>query len=158
MALAISIGVHFTLTKAGMLNFPDVYAIPPHDLFSAKTITANVFGIFPFLGRVGLTGDAGYTFVRFAWAIMIEVIFYLAAFGCFVASTLLPNLRTIIFGSAVAGALAMHVVHDYWRPIFEALTFAPYFTLGVCLYGILAGLRIATVGAAISFALTNSNS
>jgi peptidoglycan/LPS O-acetylase OafA/YrhL len=152
LALAISIAVHFFLTRAGLLTFPDAYATPPHDLFSVRTITANVFGIFPFLSRTGLTGDVGYGFVRFAWAVMVEVIFYLAAFGCFCAATLLPGLRTIVYGGAVAGALALHVVNDYWRPVFDALTFAPYFALGVCLYGMLSGSPLAIAGASLSFA------
>jgi peptidoglycan/LPS O-acetylase OafA/YrhL len=70
LALAVSVAVHFGLTKAGLLTFPDDYATPPRDLFSLRTITANMFGIFPFLARTGLTGDAGYVFVRFALCIM----------------------------------------------------------------------------------------
>jgi peptidoglycan/LPS O-acetylase OafA/YrhL len=152
LALAISVAVHFTLTKAGLLTFPDEYATLPHDLFSVRTITTNVFAIFPFLARTGLTGDAGYVFVRFAWAVTVEVIFYLTAFGCFCAATLLPNLRTVIYGGAVAGALALHVVNDYWHPIFDALMFAPYFALGVCLYAMVSGSRIAIAGTTLSFA------
>jgi peptidoglycan/LPS O-acetylase OafA/YrhL len=82
----------------------------------------------------------------------VEILFYLTAFGCFCAAAILPRLRTVIYGSAVAGALALHVVNDYWRPIFDALTFAPYFALGVCLYGIVSGSRIAITGAALAFA------
>lgn len=152
MALTISIAVHFVLSKAELLTFPDAYATPPHELFGARTIMANVFGIFPFLARTGITGDAGYVFVRFAWAVMVEVIFYLTAFGCFCAATLLPHFRTVVYGSVVASMLALHLVNDYWRPIFDALTFAPYFALGACLYGMMRGSRMAIGGAALSFA------
>lgn len=120
-------------------------------LFTA--ITANVFGIFPFLARTGLTGDAGYFFVRFAWAVMVEILFNLTAFGCFCAAALLPNLRTSIYGGAVAGALALHVANDYWCPIFDALTFAPYFGLGVWLCGMLSGSRCWRMPIAICIAL-----
>jgi peptidoglycan/LPS O-acetylase OafA/YrhL len=152
LALAVSIAAHFALTKAGLLTFPDEYATSPRDLFSVRTIIANVFGIFPFLARTGLTGNAGYVFVRFAWAVMVEILFYLTAFGCFCAAALLPNLRTSIYGGVVAGALALHVANDYWYPIFDVLTFAPYFALGVCLYGMVSGSRIAIVGTVLSLA------
>lgn len=144
LALAISIGLHCVLHITGALRFPD-YVTPPIGIFEFKNIISNIFTIFPFQGRTGLVSTEGfYGFVRFYWAILAEVEFYLAAFITFCAMALLPRFRELIAGCAVGSILVLHLLNEYIVPVRAELSLAPYFLLGVCLYGWNAGSRMAS--------------
>jgi peptidoglycan/LPS O-acetylase OafA/YrhL len=84
---------------------------------------------------------------------MVEILFYLTAFAVFAFVALAPSLRRLAINVAVVAFIGLHIVNENLRPIFPALQFAPYFALGVCLFGIVQGSRAAKWGSIVCYAL-----
>lgn len=145
LAVAISIGVHYALFRAGVLKIPDEFSAA--GMFERPNIVSNAFAIFPLRDRLGLNEAANfYPFVRFSWAIMVEVLFYFAAFAVSVLAMLMPRWRRSILLAASCALFALHLVHEYRFPISPALSFVPYFLLGACFYAASEKSRYAAVG------------
>lgn len=154
VAVAISGAIHFVLQASGILRLP--FESTNVELFSAQNLLINSTAIIPFINFNNVFPDAEwYLFVRFAWAIFIEFVFYLYVFAAiigwkFVASRFLP--LAIYAGLALVGALALHVVHELVRPLHYALAFAPYFGFGAAIYGAVARRsKVALVLAVVCF-------
>ena len=137
-ALIFSIIVHWSVAQYVELRFFDDIA-HPEKIFSFLNVTGNslyllvIFG----LGKLGLAPD--YLFVRYAWAVAVELIFYYI----FVVVVFLSGL------SFVAGYIARKV---YWVVVSAGLcllfymgvlslinillygVWVPYFLLGISMY------------------------
>ena len=125
VALALSIAVHVLL--APDIRFYD--AAPAEDMFSAKNLTGNALILVVLYGldKVGITID--YPFVRYAWAVAVELWFYLA----FAFLVLLPLGRRT--WPLVVAALIAVFVHAMASEAFGGLRgWIPYFMLGVAIY------------------------
>ncbi len=135
-ALLASIVVHLWLASDGSIRFFD-YEFMPEGIFSARNYFENslYIAVLYGLGYLGLAPD--YTFVRYVWAVRVELHFYLAyAFVCWsmtskrlsfafrrYALPLACALTTILFVLAITTKAA----------ILNYFSFAPYFMLGVSL-------------------------
>jgi peptidoglycan/LPS O-acetylase OafA/YrhL len=135
-ALLASIVVHLWLASNGPVRFFD-YEFMPEGIFSARNYLENSLYVVVLygLGYLGLALD--YTFVRYVWAVRVELHFYLAyAFVCWsmtskrlslavrrYALPLVCALTSILFILAIATKASM----------LNYFSFAPYFMLGVSL-------------------------
>jgi peptidoglycan/LPS O-acetylase OafA/YrhL len=136
-ALLLSLIAHFAIFSSGLLKLPD-YSVAPAEMFDPVNLAANVFAIFPRPGFLNIVPENGfYGFVRFYWAIYIEFAFYLAAFSLVFVIALAEGLRKRARSLAivgVAGALALHAIHEYVRPVHWEFAYAPYFVAGACIF------------------------
>ncbi|MCG2633047.1 acyltransferase [Bradyrhizobium sp. WYCCWR 13023] len=135
-AAVVSIAVHWTVTRYGTLKLPD-YETPPEVMFSARNFLVQITAIIPvfnfnqFLPRI-----EWYYFVRFAWAIFVEFVFY---FSIAICISLWPiakrfvSLRTYLAICAM-GAIAVHGVNEFVHHLHTSFAFIPYFVLGASLY------------------------
>lgn len=165
-ALLASIVIHAILAR----HYPVMTSateLLPAGAFDTANLLENVFAIFPRPNR--LTFDLTqpfYGFVRFYWAIYVELVFYVVAF-LVAAVAALPLVRrarsarlVVIMGSVVA--IAIHIGEQYgslsaWGIYFPgdwSFAFAPYFLIGVCLYfWRVRKDRAALVGLIVSYGL-----
>ena len=156
-ALVLSLTLHAVIVSQGMLRLPDYQTLPP-GMFDPVNITANAFAIFPRPRFLAIDPAQGfYGFVRYYWAVYIEFVFYISAFAVTLAICMLarraPAYARILVVAGAAGALALHGIHEYIRQVHWELPFAPYFVLGVCLYGWVERRdRLAIVGGAVAYA------
>ncbi|MEQ9607596.1 MAG: acyltransferase [Kiloniellaceae bacterium] len=163
-ALAVSVCVHAALAQKGPVWTSATETMPP-GVLGVDSLLENALAIFPRPSELTVALDHPfYGFVRFYWAIYIELLFYGAAF-LVAALTVVPMVRRArLAGSVVAAAMAiaaiLHVSGEYAGheivvfPGREGLSFAPYFLTGVSLYFCLTQrFRMALVGFAASYVL-----
>jgi peptidoglycan/LPS O-acetylase OafA/YrhL len=155
-AAIVSILVHAILLWMGILKLPD-YTSPPGVMFDPRNLAVQITGIFPvfnvnhFLPRM-----EWYYFVRFAWAIFVEFVFY---FSVAIGLVLWPAARKIFsiriyLASIAAAVLGVHILSEYVRPLHTSLAFFPYFILGAAIYcARVRGDAIAGSIAAVSYVL-----
>ncbi|MBN9049222.1 MAG: acyltransferase [Rhizobiales bacterium] len=152
LALILSLMVHALLQWGGILS---IHGENPRDIFSAQNIAANTFAVIPLQGLLGVFDPAKfYGFVRYYWAVLIEVDFYIVAFAIMLPGLVFKRKRADIAAACVAALLLCHVVNDYVRPIRHELSYIPYFALGVSLYAWRSGYRLALIGVIASAAAT----
>lgn len=138
VALIVSAGIHGVLLYLDLLRLPFDESVPT-DLFSMPNLLVNTTAIIPVVNFNNVfPGTEWYLFVRFAWAIFIEFIFYLFVFAAivgwkFVAARFLPLV--LYAAMALVFALCLHFVHEVVRPLHYALAFVPYFGFGAAVYG-----------------------
>ena len=162
--LAVSVCVHAALAQSGPVWTSETETMPPGAL-DVGSILENALAIFPRPSELTVALDHPfYGFVRFYWAIYIELLFYGVAF-LVAALTVIPMVkRARLAGSVIAAAMVvaagLHVSAEYagqevvMFPGRDGFAFAPYFLTGVSLYFCLTQRsRIALVGLAVSYAL-----
>ena len=138
VALSLSIGLHWVAIANGTLHLERTSdAIPPMTVFAPLNIVANYLSIIPPFELL-----ASYNFISIAWAVRIEMAFYVV-----VALCLFVTSKTKV--SFVTAALLMVLV---LAPLFAMavlgkgpLTFGflPYFVFGGALYYAVKGKRSA---------------
>ncbi len=141
-AIGLSVLVHAALISHGARALPAAYFHA--DMLSIETILVNLTELIPILNVNNVIGlKAYYHFVSYAWAVFIEVMFYLSVF----AICLLTGRRFIDrYASAGVllycmggGILLAHLCHEYVHTLYRPLSFVPYFLLGVLLYRLRKG-------------------
>lgn len=158
-ALAVSVVVHLWLHDNGRLAFFDYDALP-EGMFSEKNYLSNLLLIVVLygLGHVGLEPD--YPFVRYVWAVRVEVHFYLVYAFLFWLSNFRGgaaawSARVMPAAFAVFSALSLVAIFTGARQL-NYFSFSPYFMLGVAMYMAIekgsAGARLAAV-ASLALAL-----
>jgi peptidoglycan/LPS O-acetylase OafA/YrhL len=156
-ALVLSLALHTLIFSSGILKLPD-YQTLPQGMFDPVNIAANVFAIFPRPRLFAIDPVQGfYGFVRYYWAVYIEFVFYIGAFAVTLAICIFARrsraVARIFVVAGVAGALILHGIHEYGRQVHWELPFAPYFVVGVCLYGWVAQRdRLAIAGGVAAYA------
>ncbi|TFV34870.1 acyltransferase [Bradyrhizobium frederickii] len=154
IAVATSIVVHAALHKSGTLSLPD-YASPPSIMFDPRNLAIQITGIFPIFNvNKVLPQEEWYYFVRFAWAIFVEFVFYLSAFVFLLALPLAEKIATrkaYLIVITIA-SLSVHVFSEYVRLLHTSFAFIPYFVLGSALYCV-GKSRAAVAVAFVSYAL-----
>lgn len=163
-ALAVSVCVHAALAQNGPVWTSATETMPPGAL-DADSLLENALAIFARPSELTVALDRPfYGFVRFYWAVYIELLFYGAAF-LVTALTAIPMVRRArlagrVIAAAMVVAAGLHVSAEYaGREIVAfpgrwGFTFAPYFLTGVSLYFCLTQRsRMALVGFAVSYAL-----
>lgn len=136
VALLIAVLVHLLLARYHELKFFDAIAAPER-IFERSNLIGNALSLaVPFgLGRLGIGVE--YPFVRYSWAVAIELLFYYVMAGLVLLSLQRPlrALRPVVYWAAAAAVgfaaflLAMSTKLGYYQ-----LSWIPYFMLGVALY------------------------
>ncbi len=163
-ALFVSVCIHAALAQDGPVRTSATETMPSGAL-DASSLVENALKIFARPSELTMALDHPfYGFVRFYWAVYIELLFYGATF-LVAALTVVPLVKRMrLGGSVVAAAMvfatALHVSGEYaGREIVAfpgrwGFTFAPYFLIGVSLYFCLTlRSRAAFAGFAVSYAL-----
>jgi peptidoglycan/LPS O-acetylase OafA/YrhL len=156
-ATLVSIFVHAWLSRLGVLKLPD-YEILPADMFAPDNLIVQITAIIPIFNFNRVLDDArgAYYFVRFAWAVFVEFVFYFAyaaAMLCWNWACRAVSLRTFALAWG-GGFLALHMLNEYVRPVYWALHYAPYFVLGCSLYFVhISGVRGARFLALVAYTL-----
>jgi peptidoglycan/LPS O-acetylase OafA/YrhL len=131
-AVALLIVLHWLFLTGGSFRFERGVAPPPWSIFSLHNVLLNFANIAPFLDRY-----VDYTFLPIAWAVRVEMAFYLVVFFCLFALSVMPASRRPSFGAMAVGALVllspafMLAVGGRLPPVFG---FLPYFGFGGGLY------------------------
>lgn len=136
-ALLFSLLAHLWLDSLGKMEFFD-YDVAPAGIFSGQNLLSNFLLIFVLygLGHAGLQPD--YPFVRYVWAVRVEIHFYLVyAFLCWIL-----NVRRFFgmfcrYVMPIAFALfSILFLLSLWTnaSYLNYFSFAPYFMLGVSVY------------------------
>jgi len=113
-ALILSVVIHAWLSSHGNVAFYD-YDSAPEGMFSNSNLLSNalLIGVLYGLGHVGLQPD--YPFVRYVWAVRVEVHFYLVYAFLFWLSAVRPGggewrgkvMPTSFFALSVLSIVAM---------------------------------------------------
>jgi len=144
VALVLSVGIHALVASIHELKFYDDIAAP-EKIFAATNITANALSLIVLLGleRLGLSVE--YPFVRYSWAVAVELQFYIA----FAFLYFLVKGR----GSLTIVVLALIAVFAFAMPNFGSRGWIPYFMCGVALFHLQR--KAGTLLAAVSIVLLN---
>lgn len=150
VALALSIGIHAYLSSTQTLTFlPGDYKEYPVGMFSFQNIGANLLMIFSWeqLPIIGAFFKQTYYFVRYVWAVSVEVHFYIVVVFLYSFWWGLQQLNGK-YGSAnvgkyigrltfIIGVLTCLFLALRWKEgvgILWSFSFSAYFVLGVSLY------------------------
>lgn len=131
-ALILSIFVHqFTF----LVNLPLLGYDQPYSMLSIKTLPLNVFSVFDY--RIPGGFESYYLFVRYVWAIVIEVQFYFAIGLFFILTKKIKvsgkYLFFLVYFSIIVGIYILSIFIKF--PVFlKVIEFSPFFLFGVCIY------------------------
>jgi peptidoglycan/LPS O-acetylase OafA/YrhL len=156
-ALGASIVFHILIAKNGGLLFFDYDQAPP-GMFGSTNLLSNLLSIIVLygLGHVGMQPD--YLFVRYLWAVRVEIHFYLVfALIYFLvwryqkkAMSFRPGAgapSSIAVGGVIFFILLFGIADVTKHSFLNYFQFVPYFLLGVCLYhGLTSASRWAFAG------------
>ena len=129
--------VHAVLINHGARVLPAAYF--REDMLSVETVLVNLTELIPILNVNNLIGLKDYYhFISYAWAVFIEVMFYLSVFAiCLVSGRRFTGMDasgSFLFYCTGGFILLAHVCHEYVQKLYRPLSFVPYFLLGVLLY------------------------
>lgn len=136
-ALIVSVAIHAWLNSQGSIAFYD-YDSVPDGIFSDKNLLSNVLliGVLYGLGHVGLQPD--YPFVRYVWAVRVEVHFYLVYAFLFWLGAARPDSgawrRMVMPTAFIALSVLTVIAMVTGAKQLNYFSFAPYFMFGVSLY------------------------
>ncbi len=141
-AIGVSVIVHAALINHGARALPAAYFRA--DMLSVETVLVNLTELIPILNVNNLIGlKEYYHFVSYAWAVFIEVMFYLSVFAiCLVSGRrFIGRYASVgfLFYCMGGGILLAHLCHEYVHKLYRPLSFVPYFLLGVLLYRLRKG-------------------
>jgi peptidoglycan/LPS O-acetylase OafA/YrhL len=131
--MAMAMAIYYGFYRYGTLRISRGDVLLPHVAFSLHNIVLNLMN-----AATSEDSSVQYRFLDVAWALRIEMLFYLAVFGSLCVIRLAPPLaRRIGFGGAALGFAAIIA------PLFclsvlghapRTFHFLPYFTFGSALY------------------------
>ena len=125
VALLLSVGIHAFVASIHELKFYDAI-VAPEKIFDAANITANAFSLIVLVGLEKLGLSVQYPFVRYSWAIAVELQFYIAFAFLFFLIKGRASLTVVVLTLITVFVLAM--------PNFGSRGWIPYFMLGVAIY------------------------
>jgi len=146
-ALVVSVGIHYWLQSTGKIAFID-YDTTPSGMFSDNNLVSNVLFVAWLYPLGGLSFKPAYLFVRYLWAVRVELHFYLVAAAVY-AWRKGALLRLAFFLVTSWLALSFASGHGRWYYVM----FAPHFLLGMSLRYVTNGYVIARFAAVISLIL-----
>lgn len=142
-ALCASIVIHVLIAKNGGLMFFD-YDQVPAGMFDSINLLSNLLSIVVLYGLAHVGMQPDYLFVRYLWAVRVEMHFYLVfAFTCFLVwrsgKGASPSHREakppfLVFGAIILFVVLFLLADVTHRSFLNYFQFFPYFLLGVCLY------------------------
>jgi peptidoglycan/LPS O-acetylase OafA/YrhL len=133
IAVVLSIAIHYAFSKAGTLRLSQSSIPFSVAAFGAKNILLNLLSCFP-----GMDRGVDYGFLEIAWAIRVEMAFYLVIGLCLALVKVATHfgfrigLGTTIVSAGLA--LAPLVPFAVFGRLLPMLQFLPYFAFGCALY------------------------
>ncbi len=149
LAVALSMLAHEFFRITGGQHLWRLQPTFPVDAFDIQNVLLNFVSIIP-----GANHGMSYDFLDISWAVRVEMLFYLAMFGCIVIGRWLPGEHGFV---GIACALTILLAPAFWSGTHEhgsqQLTFLPYFVFGGGLYFASLGSRTGwlTLGLSIPF-------
>lgn len=162
VALALSIAVHALAASQGLLQQAVAFErseAPPDSAFGPVNLLLNLVSWLPSvvgsLLKSALGAGERYIFVRYVWAVRVEVVFYLLLALAIFAASRRPELKR--YGlAAIWLATALSALNQLAQ-FSSDYAFSPYFIMGVCLYWQTTDPRFRAPGlAAIPLALVHA--
>lgn len=139
-ALLLSVMAHGALLAAGLLHEGvafEGYRSEPEGVLGLGNLVFNALSALPFLSidraKAVIGGDI-YLFVRYVWAVKVEVAFYLAVLLFIARRRVLEPLIARHLEWALLGFAVLYGLNGLSAPFVYELQFAPYFLLGIGLY------------------------
>jgi peptidoglycan/LPS O-acetylase OafA/YrhL len=132
VATVLSILLHKVFVAAGTLHVERYAPLPPDSIFSPVNVLLNLVAIIPCADL-----SIKYRFIHIAWAVKVEMLFYLVLAACLIPGWALPRSRRTRFGVMATCAAILMIplfalaVGQKLPPMFA---FAPYFGYGAGLY------------------------
>lgn len=142
IAMLASVALHYVLLRAGTLSI-ERGEVPPSALvgaFAPGAVLTNVLGFLP----IPLRRWAPYDFLNVAWAVRIEVAFYLAVGASLVAARWVAAPRRVLLASMAAGACLLALGASLGL-LPGKVGLVAYFAFGWSLYGAIQGSKWATL-------------
>lgn len=134
-ALVLSIAVHLACAMAGLL-FEGVrfegYKGPPEHIFGPGNLAYNFVSFVPVFDLRWLSPDS-YVFVRYIWAVKVEIVFYFTLFCIIAFSGMVDDLLRRHSRVLAATFAALVLANEFVWQAFE-FRYAGYFALGVAFY------------------------
>ncbi len=128
-ALAISVLFHaLAASQRQLLFFDDVSRYD--ELFSAENIIGNTLSLILIYGMGSLGLNVDYLFVRYAWAIAVEMQFYVI----FTLVTYLVSRLKIRWHLVTAGMLGLFISGMIFGATSYGIGWIPYFILGIAMF------------------------
>ena len=136
VAVVIAIFLNLVLRTAGIYHQPNNTGLIPSDAFSAENLIFNVISIIPLTDRF-----ISYNFLEIAWAVRVEVAFYLVIFLALSAFNRISEFNSFLRRMTFEGYLSIFFLCSI--PLFVMTLFGrgvmmfqyvPYFAFGVTLY------------------------
>jgi len=149
-AVLISALFHFIIVKTALL--PVVGSKPPDDIFGVGNIAGNILVMWIWYGLKALGLAPTYYFFLYAWTLVVECKFYLAAAIIYWVATR-PNqfLQRYAVPGGITVMMLLHLGGHLKPALWRDFAYVPYFVLGMCIYyAVQRGSRLAAVGIAIS--------
>lgn len=156
VALVASVVLHFIVSRVGQVWVEG--HLMPQTAFAPTNVIGNFLVIVVWWGLGKLHLDPDYTFVRYLWALVVELKFYVVAAFLFYLVTrqsefLRRNALAIAF-AVLTGLYVIAAVKLSDRFTHGEFHYYPYFALGVCIYYVTQRAnRWAIAGAVISAVL-----
>jgi peptidoglycan/LPS O-acetylase OafA/YrhL len=139
-ALVLSVAVHgIALQTGGLLQGIafEGYSSVPKEMFTASNLLQNLAAIVPFAPLDMMRSWMGdrYLFVRYIWAVQVEMEFYAILFVLLLAQPMIGS-RLGRGGriACVAAAIALVMANQLLFRFSGSLQYAPYFALGALVY------------------------
>lgn len=150
LAVALSILAHELFRLAGGVRLWRSQPTIPDDAFLWSNIISNFAGVVPTADRF-----IDYNFLVIAWAVRIEMAFYLVIFACLWLTRLLPaQFRGPRGLPLLAGAAAVLLAPLFYLALqgrgLSMLGFLPFFTFGAGLYFASTGRRTGWLAVGLS--------
>jgi peptidoglycan/LPS O-acetylase OafA/YrhL len=159
-ALVLSIAVHAHLDRQGTLaeglKFEGYGSVPP--LWKSSNLLYNPLSIVPSLMPERVVDRIGevYLFVRYIWAVNVEMLFYIFVAVFIVARKIRPFRVTALMVGVATLAYAAYFLETQWAGRTPYAFYSPLFFLGVCMLNWRAGRHwaFATLVAGVLSLLT----
>ena len=152
-AVVIAILLNLILRKVGIYHQPNNTGLIPADAFTAENIIFNVISIIPLTDKF-----ISYNFLEIAWAVRVEVAFYLVVF--LALSAFERNSKLDRFFKRISFEGYLSILFLCSMPLFVMCLFGrgvmmfqyvPYFAFGVTLYYWVQGKPLSFIFCVISF-------
>ena len=103
------------------------------DQWRWSTVWKNLFSVFD--GRIPLAKENYYIFVRYVWAIVVEVQFYICMAFLFYLYMTWNNNRKKFYIAILAGfIMGLLILVNYMDGVLKFLSYVPFFLIGCVLY------------------------
>ena len=135
-ALIMSVALQGIFSAIGILRLERMS--PPHPDFSIGNLLMNLVGIIPPADKL-----TSYEFIEIAWAVRIEMTFYLVVAVSLLISSRYSRFRFSAVLLMVLGGLLPTFVYSLFRTAPPTFGFIAYFAYGGALYYAVQGSKVA---------------